>query len=82
LLAATEHAHPAIAAVEDNDPVEGLPRRHSISSATGVLPVFIGNPRDRPGSLLRLPIVEPAFCLGTSPNSRHPKRTSVNWAER
>src|SRR5271165_7267403 len=35
--------------------------RNSISWAKSVLPVFIGDSRDHPGSLLRLQIVDTAF---------------------
>src|SRR5271167_2692372 len=39
--------------------------RNSISWAKSVLPVFIGDSRDHPGSLLRLQIVDTAFCSET-----------------
>src|SRR5271166_4448826 len=39
--------------------------RNSISWAKSVLPAFIGDSRDDPGSLLRLQIVDTAFCSET-----------------
>src|SRR5208282_3114965 len=58
--------------------------RNSISWAKSVLPVFIGDSRDHPGSLLRLQIVDTAFCSETRDipraQSRSPSvnRTAVN----
>src|SRR5208282_1229440 len=63
--------------------------RNSISWAKSVLPVFIGDSRDHPGSLLRLQIVDTAFCSETrrtpGAQSRSPSvnRTAVMcWTER
>src|SRR5271157_498006 len=59
--------------------------RNSISWAKSVLPVFIGDSRDHPGSLLRLQIVDTAFCSETrrtpGAQSRWPSvnRTAVIW---
>src|SRR5271157_5855553 len=60
--------------------------RNSISWAKSVLPVFIGDSRDHPGSLLRLQIVDTAFCSETrrtpGAQSRWPSvnRTGVTCA--
>src|SRR5208282_6649279 len=58
--------------------------RNSISWAKSVLPVFIGDSRDHPGSLLRLQIVDTAFRSETrrtpGAQSRSPSvnRTAVH----
>src|SRR5208283_3607376 len=53
--------------------------RNSISWAKSVLPVFIGDSRDHPGSLLRLQIVDTAFCSETRDIPRAQSRwPSVN----
>src|SRR5271157_3931494 len=53
--------------------------RNSISWAKSVLPAFIGDSRDDPGSLLRLQIVDTAFCSETrqTPGVQS-RRPSVN----
>src|SRR5271165_3117180 len=61
--------------------------RNSISWAKSVLPVFIGDSRDHPGSLLRLQIVDTAFRSETrktpGAQSRSPSvnRTAVIFAK-
>src|SRR5271166_6120980 len=53
--------------------------RNSISWAKSVLPVFIGDSRDHPGSLLRLQIVDTAFRSETRDIPRAQSRSpSVN----
>ena len=58
--------------------------RKSINWAKSVLPVFIGDSREDPGSMLRLQIVDTGFCAETritpGVQSGRPsvKRTAVN----